>query len=517
MMEQSRVSFQVLTERLDAEFYRPAFLENATTLARHPAFVPLADVSEQIKLGYTGPIDQYYGNPGACFLTSKHLVDGHLKVSEDTDRIRFEIHDGKLASTKAQTGDLLFSRTGNVGKAAVLDCDGEHYNFAAHLFAIRTAGKIDSDFLAAFFNGQFGRRQSERTERGTIIRGISIYDMPAMLVPSFRRETQAYIGEKVRASRRLQKFVAESDFQAYSKFIPFLDGLGEPARSTRVDARTIDPYRLNPGHYNDRILTALSRAKATCGTVPLGEIVNLNGFSGGATPLGATYAADGVFFARVQNVRPLRLDLSDAVYISEKQDAALSRSRCQSGDVVLTITGYPGSASVVMQEDLPLNINQHSVKFTPNQGWPPGFIAAAINSKFGRLQVDRLAIGGTRDALDYPSVRSLQIPEFNQTIRNEIASLVDAAYHAARTSVRLISASIMLVEALISRSISEEELVVAHAQLCQKDQTGDRSILNRLHQGGIDDACTPRLIPDLDSYYAALDLVQQSLTGEEMK
>ena len=161
-MDASRVDETILTERLDAEFYRPAFLRNESMLLGLPKSNTVGGVADKVKLGYTGPIDSYYGATGALFLTSKNLAEGKVEVGEDTERIRLEVHNGVLASTQARAGDLLLSRTGTVGKAAVLHDKDESYNFAAHLFAVRLKNGVDADFLAAFFNSKPGRLQSER-------------------------------------------------------------------------------------------------------------------------------------------------------------------------------------------------------------------------------------------------------------------------------------------------------------------------------------------------------------------
>lgn len=198
------------------------------------------------------------------------------------------------------------------------------------------------------------------------------------------------------------------------------------------------------------------------------------------------------------------MDLTDAVFITQEQDEQLRRSRCRTNDVVLTITGYPGSAAVVMDSDLPLNINQHSVRFATRDGWPPGFVAAAINSAFGKLQVDRLAIGGTRDALDYPSVRSLLIPAFDLSARMEVGKTVSRANVAMRIAEQLTKAAKLLVECLIEKRLTEAELSLAQSRLEQNDTGADRAILRRLTAKGLDVAGEPPLFPDLAQLEKAL-------------
>ena len=165
--------------------------------------------------------------------------------------------------------------------------------------------------------------------------------------------------------------------------------------------------------------------------------------------------------------------------------------------------GYPGTASVVLDEDLPLNINQHSVRFAVNREFGAGFVAATINSAFGKLQVGRFAVGGTRDALDYNSVRSLLIPEFSSEIRQRVNTQVAAANLCVRAEQRLVASAKLLVQQLIEGRITEAELVAAQKALEAGDGSADRSILQTLRQSDAPDA--KPLIPDLNGLFALLD------------
>jgi type I restriction enzyme S subunit len=239
--------------------------------------------------------------------------------------------------------------------------------------------------------------------------------------------------------------------------------------------------------------------------VSLGSIIGDHGIKGGATPLGADYASEGVFFVRVQNVKPYRLDLSDAAYVDGEADEMLKRSRCVAGDIILGITGYPGTASLVMEDDLPVNINQHSVRFNTDGSLTPEYVTAAINSTFVQKQVDRLAIGGTRDALDYPSVRDLQIPVLDDAIAAEVTTSVNVANAAVRASSRLTTTAKCLVEALIEGKVSETDLVQAQEALERHDHGPDRALLARLTSRGMDVPDAAPLFPDLDKLYELLD------------
>ena len=140
--------------------------------------------------------------------------------------------------------------------------------------------------------------------------------------------------------------------------------------------------------------------------------------SSGATPkVDENYYADsstGVPFLRVQNVTRHGIDLSDAKFITpEVHSGMLKRSQLKKDDLVFTITGRIGSVAVV-PDIFEGNINQHSVRFhlkkqITNTTINPNYVAAFLNSELGKSLSIREVTGGTRPALDYKALKSLQI------------------------------------------------------------------------------------------------------------
>ena len=133
--------------------------------------------------------------------------------------------------------------------------------------------------------------------------------------------------------------------------------------------------------------------------------------TGGATPKGAAYADEGIPFLRVQNVRENEIVTNDLKFIEKRiHENSLKRSQLKENDVLLTITGAYGLSALVLKHHLPANINQHLVRLRVNTDKiDPQFLTLYLNSKFAKIQFDRMVTGGTRPALDYPSIRDIWI------------------------------------------------------------------------------------------------------------
>lgn len=185
-------------------------------------------------------------------------------------------------------------------------------------------------------------------------------------------------------------------------------------RTFRVSAHELGGSRFD-ALFHKPYLAALIEAleNSRYRAVRLGKISP--SLAGGATPTrgdAELYANEGVKFLRIMNVRENRIVLEDMKYVQDHVHAReLRRSQLTAGDVLMTITGRVGTCAVVQPEILPANINQHIVRLRMNPALAlPEYVAFFFNSEFGTALSNRGVTGGTRIALDYGSIRGLQVP-----------------------------------------------------------------------------------------------------------
>jgi restriction endonuclease S subunit len=198
--------------------------------------------------------------------------------------------------------------------------------------------------------------------------------------------------------------------------------------------------RIDPHYYREDFVakkTTLSSVRFRI--YPLGKLIT--DISGGATPkLGEGHYTDdksGVPFLRVQNISESGLVLDDLKYVRrEIHDTLLKRSQLKAYDLVFTITGRIGNVSVI-PKGFEGNINQHSVRFhlkakIDETQIIPEYVAIYLNSNLGNTLSVQGATGGTRPALDYGRVKSIQIPIPPTEIQNKIIDMMQSAYQSER-------------------------------------------------------------------------------------
>lgn len=165
----------------------------------------------------------------------------------------------------------------------------------------------------------------------------------------------------------------------------------------------------------------------------------LSKITGGATPLGAEYSTNGIHFLRVQNIMQNYFN-DDLVFITEKQEFEIKRSRLKENDVLLTITGVSyGKSAVVEKRYNNANINQHSVLMRFNdKSFNPYFVSTFLNCYYGKTQSDKNVVGLSRPALDYNRIKDyFLIPLFPQSFQLQIEEIVKSAHQKQTESKQL--------------------------------------------------------------------------------
>lgn len=143
-------------------------------------------------------------------------------------------------------------------------------------------------------------------------------------------------------------------------------------------------------------------------------------FAGGVTPKkseGDKYYSDaenGVPFLRVQNLQTTgELFLDGCIYINEDtHNGLLKRSQVSEGDLLIKITGVGRMAiASVAPKNFVGNTNQHMVVVKTGNVAISKYLAHYLNLDIIEKIASRHSTGGTRPALDYPSLKNLPVIE----------------------------------------------------------------------------------------------------------
>jgi restriction endonuclease S subunit len=456
----------LLGDRLTPQSYRPEVVAAILDLRNRHNCNPLAKLAaRRIRQGQTPE----YGNGGPpCYKLQD--VRQILVRSEATGTVtaRFAAENRKSA---VDSEAVLINRSGGftIGRAGAY-LRAKPVYASDDVFTFIPKRPCDAAFVACFLNSWWGKRCLEagiNLSTGQLkLPQAHVENMP---IPEVSPNVQRAIGNKVRKAERLRELAEAEERSIYRSLEDLLGCLDDHDKTAnRYWARLIDlsASRLNPTEYHPYALRAIASILSRFKGMALGDcLTSRKDLSGGATPLGARYCDSGIGFLRVQNVKPNRLDRGDVVFIDRATDEELKRSRIREHDIVMTITGFPGIACCVQAEELPLNTNQHSVRFHLKHEWNPFFVAAFLNSPWGKAQITRRATGATRDAIDYPTVLSLVVPSVPRDRQDVIGAHARDYAMYLRQSERYVADAKIDVESLIDGTRDKEQLLIVAAEI----------------------------------------------------
>ena len=133
----------------------------------------------------------------------------------------------------------------------------------------------------------------------------------------------------------------------------------------------------------------------------------------GSTPKGgrAVYKNKGVLFLRSQNVYNDGLRLSNAAFIDESIDAAMSGSRVEPFDLLLNITGASiGRCAIVPEGIKRANINQHVLILRCIERAMLEYVHTCIISPLVFKNIMDMQVGATKEGLSAQKAALLLIP-----------------------------------------------------------------------------------------------------------
>lgn len=195
--------------------------------------------------------------------------------------------------------------------------------------------------------------------------------------------------------------------------------------------------RIDPEYYQTIYFQLLQKLKRSGWELKTIRELSEMPIASGATPKarGADYTTrdKGVPFIRIVDIKEGDIALSDVLYIKKKiHNGMLKRSQLKPHDILLSMAGTIGMATVVPEDIKDANINQALAKISLKKKIElkdgkkvpinPYYVTAYLNSPLGRTQTERLSRPGAQANINLTEINSIKIPIPPPKIQNEIGA-----------------------------------------------------------------------------------------------
>lgn len=138
------------------------------------------------------------------------------------------------------------------------------------------------------------------------------------------------------------------------------------------------------------------------------------------------YVPEGVALLGVGNVTENGIDLSQVNYIARREHDRLVASQVRRGDLLVTITGRLGTASLY-DSDEPANLSAHVALCRPNAGFELLYLKYFFASRFGAASFSKAQIGSTHPHINVRRLAELPMPLPSSAKQRELVEGMEAA------------------------------------------------------------------------------------------
>lgn len=128
----------------------------------------------------------------------------------------------------------------------------------------------------------------------------------------------------------------------------------------------------------------------------------------------------GIPYIKAENIKEGYIDFSETMFIDEDVNKILKKSQVKEGQILLSMSGTIGNAALAYKTPRYLNSNQDIAKITLKRKYSPFYVAAFLNSRYGKLQTQREIVGSVQQHVFLWQIKKIRIPILSKNVTSKI-------------------------------------------------------------------------------------------------
>ncbi len=445
-MIQSIVKFSQLEDRLDAEYYKPEYIQLRDILSKNKIKVKEAI---DILSGYAFPSDWFNNQDGEPVIKMTQITNDWV-VSLNGCEYLSVLKKNEFKKFIIKRNDILIALTGaTIGNSAIYDSDVD--SLLNQRVALIRAKNISPFYLFALFRTKYFKSYINYLCGGGARQNVSPKEIGKF--PLLAENLKIKITEIVKAALKKRQ-LAQKKYQEAKELLEDYLKIDEADFKFQkaFSAKFSDiEDRFDPEYYQPRFLKIFKALdKSGYELKRLGDIAS--GVRYGTSEK-VIYKAEGVPFLRVTDVDELySIEPEKGKFISKQEANKLKQYAVKKGEIIISRTGTLGSA-VYIDDNLEESIfGSYFIKVSPkSKELLPEFIAFYLNSLFGKMQTEKMASGGIQTNITIDTIKSYKIPILNKKAQEKICSLYFEALDERRKSKHLLEQAKLKVEEIVEQ------------------------------------------------------------------
>ena len=177
----------------------------------------------------------------------------------------------------------------------------------------------------------------------------------------------------------------------------------------------------------------------------------------------------GIPYLNVENIKNGYIDFDGVKFIDDEVNEILKKSKVKEGQVIITMAGTIGNTAVAHKVPEKLNSNQATAKITLKKNVSPYYLAAFLNSYYGKKQTEREIVSSVQPNIFLWQIKNIKIPVMQTDKEKEVDRTYKMSLQKLEKAISLYSqAEGLLLEELGLRDFKPEEplsYIVKHSDI----------------------------------------------------
>ena len=426
----------------------------------------LRDIADKISDGPFGSqlkVEEYK-EQGFPVYRVKNIIDTQIL---DDDIVYIDAKkQQQLKRSEVLPGDVLITKAGRIGSAAVVPSKFGNGNITSHLVLVRLKKTINNYYLVAYLECKYGKvitgRESYKSTRPELTKN----EIGNVIIPIPSPEIQKYIGDKVRKAEELReeakRLIKEAEEILYSqlKQEQYLEKqksivnkyiwLSDKEVDTRIDSQYYKPNYILYKHILNKNGIKTKKIKDVVKDIRTGTTPQSNYI---------TKDEKRIKFLRVNNLGYCILEKDDMLYVNDKYDEKKLKI-IPKGDILVSIAGTLGRSSVVDMDNCTTNQNIAALTLKNINFIKPYYLSLYLNSYFGYLSLDTISTQATVKYINNELLGEIEIPLIDIDIQLIIEEKIARYKNKINKSKQLIQEAKQDVEDLIEGNFDMSKIKV---------------------------------------------------------
>lgn len=422
-LDVSVVNFDELIGRVDAEYYKPIYIENIQKI-KGKEYKLLKEVS--IKITDFGAYSQnswiQYLDSGKHIFIRNQDIEGFFIKSGEKIYISDEVYQ-KL-SLHLEERDILIQRAGTLGKASIVLRENLPSTANQNLAQVKVNETLISPFyLIAFLNCFYGISSFERLATGNVQPWLNLEQINNLPIPIPNDILQSELTSIIISAKRHKDESSSLYSQAEALLLSEL-GLAdyvpkEANTSIRDLFECLQDDRFDAEYWMPKY-EEMQKRVAKVSQSKLGQIVN---HKKGVEVGSEAYQEEGENFIRVSDFSIYGIEGVEKKISNELYENLKKNYQPKKGEVLFTKDGTIG-LSYALDEDIKGVLSGAFLRLQPKTNINIHYLALVLNSLYCKYQIERMSGGAIIAHLKPESAMQINIPILSQSRQDELGNMV---------------------------------------------------------------------------------------------